>query len=80
MDTHSDAGRVEVFATAVECPDKGALACTAPSDKMYAQLVGMYLPDLVDISISGTELEGATAVGANEPNGTIEFLFESLQA
>lgn len=71
----------DVFAAAVECSGSGVgMPCSVPSDKMYAHLVGMYLAELANVSIAGTPLEGGTAVGATKPNGTMEFLLESLLA
>lgn len=57
-----DAGEAVLKATIAGCgvgtSIYSTLPCTVPSDTLYAHVVGMYLPELKNASISGEQLEG----------------------
>ena len=69
------------FADAVSACSEGS--CVTPSDKLYAHLVGNYLPELQDATVDGTpetQLEGYYAVAsrADAPPGTFDYLVNDV--
>lgn len=66
-----DAGEAVLKATIAGCgvgtSIYSTLPCTVPSDTLYAHVVGMYLPELKNASISGEQLEGYAVTPISTP-------------